>query len=119
MNTITLWPHYKIEKLQGIKEIRDIFNDDEEETDWTLNWLVLSTSGVHGSYTTLDKLDFSDGYACITALIIHPRLVVLRYGEITIAQDDVPYLRMLVSKSLEGINKSQEGNKEANEKQTE
>ncbi len=111
MSTITWFDHYKVEKISSIQEIRDFFDKTEdEETDFTLNWLFLSTSGIHGSYATLDDLDFKNGFNAITVLIVCPRLVVLRYGDIKITPDDIPYLQNLVKKSIAGIIKSQARN---------
>jgi hypothetical protein len=112
MDQVTVWPHYKVTKLDGMKDVRKVF---EGETDFTLNWLFLSTSGVHGSYATLDEVFGEeylneDGSASITAMVMMPRLVVMRYGEIRITQADVPFLRETVRKTMEGIAESQKGN---------
>jgi len=42
----------------GIETLRAIFNAPESgPVDYTMNWLFLSTSGVHGTYTTLDAIE--------------------------------------------------------------
>lgn len=110
--------HYSIESISTIGRIKATFPEDDS-WDNTLNWLFLSTSGVHGSYTTLDEIeqyvpdvDDEETYRpTLTALIVQPRTVCIRYGgEIEVAPEDVPYLRHVVARTLEGITRSQEGN---------
>jgi len=102
--------HYSIGKLESIDSIRTIFPDGKADD---LNWLLLSTSGVHGSYCSIDHVEEEwddDGGNYITALVVRPRLVCLQYGEIEIEKKDIPYLRGLVASTLEQIPKTQEGN---------
>ena len=81
-----------------------------------LLFIMFSTSGVHGTYETLDEIEhiikhgkYTDGtpYAegedegrplpDLTVLIIHPRTVVLKYGNIIVETlDEVKFLRKLV-----------------------
>jgi len=89
--------------------IHAIFDDGP---DYQLNWLLLSTSGIHGSYLTLDNLEADEslwqrGYANITAMVFQPRIVRAIYGEIIITRDDIDYLRSIVTKSIAGIVSSQ------------
>jgi hypothetical protein len=92
----------------GMGTLRAIFDDT---TDYTMNWLFLSTSGVHGSYTTLDDVEVAeDGTFRITALVVKPRIVQAVYGTITAHVDDIPWLREVVRKTLEGVELSQAGN---------
>jgi hypothetical protein len=112
--------HYSIEAISTIERIKATFPEDDS-WDNTLNWLFLSTSGVHGSYATLDEIehyepdtDEPDAWAyrpSLTALIVQARSVCIRYGgEIEVAPEDIPYLRHVVARTLEGITRSQEGN---------
>lgn len=114
---LTMWPHYEIKKLASMDDLRESFPDDR--TDYALNWLFCSTSGVHGSYTTLDDIEASfdlpedhDDYVPphLTVLVVQPRLVVVRYGDIEITREDVPWLRDVVARTLVGVRESQEGN---------
>ena len=115
--TITTWPHYQIMEITSMEEVREIFPEPQANA---LNWLLCSTSGVHGSYATLDELDHPeldfDGEDLanfeprITVLIIQPRLVCLHYGDIEVTPEDRKYLRALVRTSLDYIPISQEGN---------
>ena len=43
-------------------------------------------------------------------LIVHPRICIMRYGNVECEPEDVPWLRRLVSSTLEGIAKSQKEN---------
>jgi hypothetical protein len=111
--------YYKAIKLRGttVKEaLRPIFG---EGTDYTLNWLFLSTSGVHGTYTTLDKnLAWDERQNVIphpwprevTCLVVHPRTCTLRWGELQYDEDDETWLREVVGKTLAGVAESQAGN---------
>lgn len=115
---------YYVNKGLTIELIHDVFDssDDEPECDYSMNWLILSTSGIHGSYTTLDELEiddgtnedeslWQDGIATITAMIFQPRRLSIVYeGELEITRDDIPYLRKIVSKTVLGFIESQRGN---------
>jgi hypothetical protein len=46
--------HLPKDKSGGMETLRAIFDDT---VDYGANWLFLSTSGVHGSYTTLDEIE--------------------------------------------------------------
>jgi hypothetical protein len=105
--------------------IRDLEPDD-------INWIFLSTSGIHGSYTSLDRIEKlwtdpaayrASGYiedgepmpteAGITVLIVLPRMVTTMYGNATVRSlDDVALLRRRVEQTFEGIAKLQAGNRE-------
>ena len=54
---------YMVEQLpyeSGIETLRALFHGDEL-VDYSGNWLFLSTSGVHGSYRTLDDIENDAG----------------------------------------------------------
>jgi hypothetical protein len=111
MSTLMVWPHYEVQPIESMHQVREHFTDP---CNYELNWLFLSTSGVHGSYTTLDNLENDSEYAdwdTITVLIICPRLVVMKYGELSVSRDDIPWLRSIVTRSIAGIAKSQAGNR--------
>lgn len=46
--------HLPQDKGEGMKTLRSIFDGDD--VDYQAHWLFLSTSGVHGSYTTLEDI---------------------------------------------------------------
>jgi hypothetical protein len=98
--------------IPDIDHLRSIFVDG---TDYTMNWLFCSTSGVHGSYDTLDDLvweadDEDEVYTYLTVLVVQPRIVRIHYGSIPVLPEDVPWLREVVKHTLEGVRESQEGN---------
>jgi hypothetical protein len=112
--TIQIWPHYETQAtIKSIDDLKKLFPDGKADE---LNWCVFSTSGVHGSYQALDDIekylfnnndDYSDS---LTVLVIHPRLVVLKYGVIKINKQDISWLRKLVKSTLKAVEKSQKGN---------
>ena len=108
--------HYQMQEIGSIEEVRNLFKDMLEE-DWTMNWLFLSTSGVHGSYWTLDELEKDwdtmeeDTYRhSIIMLVVLPRICLMAYGEVEIEREDILWLRVAVERTLQGVRASQEGN---------
>ena len=95
--------HYSImqltEKDSGMEALRELFPDGYADE---LNFVLFSTSGIHDSYNTIEDADLflqgknPEGHPNITFLIIHPRLVALRYGICTpTSQNDINYLKKL------------------------
>ncbi|MFG6669385.1 hypothetical protein ACGYLS_02925 [Bacillus subtilis] len=100
--------YYENQKLENIEHLKRIFPDGEANE---LNWCVLSTSGVHGLYRTLDDIENSDDeHSSITVLVIMPRIVSMLWGHIDITKEDIPYLRKLTNSSLRYIQESQKNN---------
>ena len=72
-----------------------------------LNFVLFSTSGVHGSYCTIEKAeatvqrgnkdeDGEDYHPQVTFLVVHPRIVALRYGNCSPQTDeDFAFLKRL------------------------
>lgn len=101
-----------------------------------INWVFLSTSGVHGTYASLDDIERSlwdatdaearkEHYAEadadwhrpteaeVTVLIVLPRMVTTIYGTAIIrTREDVQLLRKRVEQTFEGIEDLQRGNRE-------
>lgn len=106
--------YYSVQKLEGMAEVRVLLADGAN----ALNWLFLSTSGVHGSYQTLDNLfKVDEEYPgeeeipdSITAIVFQPRTVRVWYGDIKVTPEDVPWLREQVTKTLTAVATSQLGN---------
>lgn len=99
--------HYSIWEIKdGMNSIREIFPDGKADE---MNFVLFSTSGVHGSYTLLEDLNFdesSDDYdPYITVLIVQPRLVCLRYGQFAISPEDIEWLKGLRQSSLAAVSK--------------
>jgi hypothetical protein len=105
--------HYSIgSEIKNMDDLRAIFPTGEANG---INWCLLSTSGVHGTYEALDDAGRveDDGYVLpyeVTVLVIFPRLVSMRCGHIPYEEVDAPWLRRLVSSSLAAIATSQVGN---------
>ena len=85
-----------------------------------MNMLIGSTSGVHGSYRTLDAIEarlkrkrkhpieYHDEF---TVLVIQPRVCVLQCGNVVVRNlGQVKWLRELISSSVSAFVKSQEEN---------
>ena len=83
--------HYNIIGVgadEGMQVLRDMFPTGDADV---MNFALFSTSGVHGTYTTIEEVahpsqETLDDYAPyeppaeVTFLIVHPRLVCLKYG---------------------------------------
>jgi hypothetical protein len=114
--------HYTIWRFDSIDDVRAQFPDD---VDYTLNWLFVGTSGVHGSYAALDDVmdalttppdpsdDDEDGDdpPTVTLLIVQPRLVKTMYGDVPVTPADIAWLRTVVAGTTEGIEESQGGSR--------
>jgi len=107
--------HYSIMRkrsgFNGMELLRDAFPDAKADG---LNVVLFSTSGVHGTYNTIEEVEATingtaeDGDQCdeITFLIVHPRLVSLRYGNCHPRNaDDIDYLKRLRASSHEELAK--------------
>jgi hypothetical protein len=121
---------YKASEDEAWEVLHGIFDDVSEKfdriPDFTLNWLFLSTSGIHGTYTTLDILrnerlypdeldpadyDYEEPCTLVTFLIVSPRICRIIYGNVMVStEEEDQWLRDKVQKTLEGIKTSQEGN---------
>jgi len=95
--------NYSVMRLKpgcdGMDALRAIFPTGKADD---LNFVLFSTSGVHGTCNTIEDAERyitgknPDGHAEITFLIIHPRLVMMRYGEcVPETMEDIEFLRGL------------------------
>ena len=76
-----------------------------------MNWLFGSTSGVHGSYDTLDSF-WDAGEGIWTFVIVQPRRVTIRYGNVWVQNlEQLDKLRRLVDQTLSAVIRSQDGNR--------
>jgi hypothetical protein len=98
----------------GMQSLRSLFPDGEANE---LNVCLFSTSGVHGSYTTIEDIETSltkygdepefgeggepDDYAgdTLTVLVLHPRTVCTRWGNVRVALSDIAWLKKLRASS--------------------
>lgn len=93
--------------------LRNLFPEGEANE---LNFCLFSTSGVHGSYCTIEEVEKTlknipnedDDYfpEMITFLVVHPRVVCMRYGNVKPeTQDDIDFLKKLRQSSWDAIKK--------------
>lgn len=68
-----------------------------------MNLCLFSTSGVHGSYCTIEDVEADPELEEVTVLVIHPRTVTLRYGNVPVNAETAPYLKALRASSLEVV----------------
>ncbi len=116
------WKTFRIEDMETV---RAIFGDPID-ADFTLNWCFCSTSGVHGSYCTIDDEEsyFADPERFVreencgeehtptmTITVVKPRVVQIGSGSPEVTPEDLVYLRELVRRTLDGVLESQEGNR--------
>lgn len=106
--------HYNIysagrEAADGMAAIRQIFPDGEADE---LNFCLFSTSGVHGSYQTIEEAEehlnkpSEETHGDVTFLIVHPRIVCLRYGNCQPQNaDDISFLKKLRASSWRAVKK--------------
>jgi hypothetical protein len=102
--------HYSVMGKQrgigGMTALRGMFPNAESDE---MNLVLFSTSGVHGTYNTIEEAEtVINGTAKpedertteITFLVVHPRLVALRYGTCNPKnQNDIDYLKKLRASS--------------------
>ena len=97
-------PDYLVLRLDdvsyGMAALREMFPTARADE---MNFVLFSPSGVHGTYTTIEEIEFDikagiseEGFNRLTFLIVQPRLVTLRYG-ICLPEtlDDIRYLKRL------------------------
>jgi hypothetical protein len=105
-----------LDEEHGMAWVRSVF---EGRTDFDLNWLFLSVSGIAGSYVSLDDLEEDQEYwddqgtATITMFVVQPRMGRTFKGNVRITRADIPFLRTTVEKTLAGCRNLQSGNLEA------
>lgn len=97
--------HYSVWEIKGgMDALRQIFPDGKANE---MNFVLFSTSGVHGSYGLIEELNFDesseDHCDYITVLIVQPRIVCLRYGNVKVTPDDVEWLKELRRSSMEAV----------------
>lgn len=69
-----------------------------------LNFVMFSTSGVHGSYLTIEDIEAAPNECeYLTVLVVQPRTVTLYYGEIRVRSEDIPWLKKLRQSSWEAV----------------
>lgn len=107
--------HYNVfsaVRQTGMDGLRQMFPDGKADD---LNFCLFSTSGIHGSYSTIEEAEHviehgfhdEDGEPStpeVTFLIVHPRIVCLRYGNChPQTTGDIAFLKKLRQASWEAV----------------
>ena len=99
--------HYNIfEMVGGIEALFEMFPDGKANE---FNLVLFSTSGIHGTYNTIEEVESElrypsgDGSINLTVLIVHPRLVCMRFGCFDVKKDDIPFLKTLRKSSWDAM----------------
>ena len=96
--------HYNIFKTGDcLDALKEMFPDGETDE---MNFVLFSTSGIHGTYQTIEDEEKAPGVG-VTFLIVHPRIVTLRYGVVyPETKEDFEYLKKLRKTSKRVVNES-------------
>jgi hypothetical protein len=92
-----------------------------------MNFALFSTSGVHGTYTTIEEIELSlskygpapeflkdeseqtmpdDWYGnSLTVTVYHPRIIGVGYGNVRVELSDIPFLKALRRSSWRAVQK--------------
>lgn len=116
------------DESRGVEFLKSYFDDGEGCND--MNMVFLATSGIHGSYITLDDVqewleahpgasfeswDGGEGgeeesWPTVTFLLVQPRIVGMTYGNAVVRTlEEVAWLRWLAHTTVGGVAKSLEG----------
>jgi hypothetical protein len=116
--------HYNIWNITqgGVEGLRTVFPDAKVDE---MNFVLFSTSGVHGTYSTIEEIEASlvkygpdpdfmkdesderipDDYCSpsLTVLVCHPRIVGFGYGVVEVTLEDIDFLKRLRASSWEVV----------------
>ena len=94
--------HQVVDDKLSMNALRELFpNGDANE----MNFVLFSTSGIHGTYQTIEEAE-SATHPSVTFLIVHPRAVAMRYGNVhPVTTDDFDFLKKLRASSQEVVSK--------------
>ena len=95
---------FQYSPAEAMGMLKDLFPDARANE---MNFCLFSASGIHGTYSTIEdaEIEVSKGESAeITFLVIHPRVVALRYGNVIAeSQEDINFLRRLRASSLKAV----------------
>ena len=105
--------HYSILRkasaVDGMAALREFFPEGEADE---MNAVLFSTSGVHGTYNTIEDSEThinaptEETFGEVTFLIVQPRIVALRYGVChPETQADIDFLKRLRASSHAALSK--------------
>ena len=94
-----------------IEALRELFPSGEADE---MNFVLFSTSGISGSYVTIEEVEASllkygperideDAdevpddwrYPEVTFVVVQPRILGMRYGNVRVMLEDIPWLKLL------------------------
>ncbi len=96
---------YGIDAKDAMAALREFFPEGMADE---MNIVFFSTSGIHGSYCTIEDFeagmdlpeDHNDKRSDVTFVVFQPRIVTLRYGNcIPQSADDIAFLKKLRASS--------------------
>lgn len=113
-------PTDKVDPEVGMQSLRALFFDGKANE---MNFVLFSTSGVHGTYTTIEKIeeglrkygddpifdqsgdDWPEDFhgTTLTVLVVHPRIVCLRCGVVRVRLADIEWLKKLRASSWNAV----------------
>jgi hypothetical protein len=117
--------HYNIWVISsgGVDGLRQMFGNPPEANE--MNFALFSTSGVHGSYTTIEEIEESllkygehpafledeseetmpdDWYGNdLTVTVYHPRIIGVGYGNVKVGINDIQFLKALRQSSWDAV----------------
>jgi len=93
--------HYSINRATDpMGLLRAVFPDGKANE---MNFCIFSTSGVHGTYQTIEEEEAESGVG-VTFVIVHPRLVTMQYGVVEpVTTEDFIYLKKLRKSSKDVV----------------
>lgn len=115
---------FSFTSANGMACLRELFPDGVADE---MNFVLFSTSGVHGSYSTIEAIQASlrkygedpaflsdesdlavpDDYRSpnVTVVIVQPRICCFRYGNARVAPEDIDYLKNLRATSWSAVSR--------------
>lgn len=94
---------FSVRDVNGMAALRLIFPDGKANE---MNFVLFSTSGVHGMYNSIEEAEkhlkkpTEETIGSVTFLMVHPRIVCLRYGNCEPQNaEDIKYLKKLRASS--------------------
>lgn len=97
--------HYSIrDQLRTLEDLLGYFPVPVADE---MNFCLFSTSGVHGSYTTIEQIESDpESYGGeVTVLVCQPRRVMLAYGNVPVTAESAPYLKALRASSWDVVSR--------------
>ena len=80
--------------------LKSVFPDGEANV---MNFVLFSTSGVHGTYKTIEEEEKKPGIG-VTFVIVQPRVVTMQYGVVKPrSREDFTYLKKLRNSSQKAV----------------